>query len=457
MPIQNLAAVILAAGKGTRMQSECPKVLHPIAGKPLAAYPLRLAQELGCSSTVMVVGHESERVRQAFTGNNVVFVEQQQQLGTGHALQVAQAGLADFSGTILLLCGDVPLLRRQTLEKMLHDHANAQADVSVLTSIVDNPQGYGRVVRSGSEVERIVEEKDASIKEREIKEINTGIYAFAAPLAFELIQQLSNNNAQGEYYLTDIIALARLRGGKVVAATLGDASEAMGINDRVQLAQAGKILRARINHAHMVAGVTLIDPDTTYIDDGVVIGADTTIYPGAHVRGNTTIGNNCTIETGVVIDNCTIADHSYIKASSALEDSALGEHSTVGPMAHLRPGTVLCGNNKIGNFVETKKSIIGERSQASHLTYIGDAELGRDVNLGCGTITCNYDGVNKHKTIIEDGVFVGSDTQFIAPVTIGRNSLIGAGSTITKDVPADALALSRSEQRIIAGWRKRKD
>lgn len=456
MPIQNLAAVILAAGKGTRMQSECPKVLHPIAGKPLAAYPLGLAQELGCTATVMIVGHEAERVRQAFSGYDVVFVEQQQQLGTGHAFQMAQPALADFRGTILLLCGDVPLLRRQTLEKMLHEHAAALADVSVLTTVVEHPYGYGRVVRDGDDVACIVEEKDASSAQREIKEINTGIYAFAAPLAFELLQQLSNDNAQGEYYLTDIIALARQRGGKVLAVAMDDASEAMGINDRVQLAQAGKILRHRINDAHMVAGVTLVDPQTTYIDDAVIIGADTTIHPGAHVRGKTVIGKNCIIETGVVIDSCTVADHSYIKAGSALEGSELGEHSTVGPMAHLRPGTVLCGNNKIGNFVETKKAIIGERSQASHLTYIGDAELGRDVNLGCGTITCNYDGVNKHKTIIEDGVFVGSDTQFIAPVTIGSNSLIGAGSTITKDVPADALALSRSEQRIIAGWRKRK-
>ncbi|MDY0190837.1 MAG: bifunctional UDP-N-acetylglucosamine diphosphorylase/glucosamine-1-phosphate N-acetyltransferase GlmU [Desulfuromonas sp.] len=456
MPIQDLAVVILAAGKGTRMQSECPKVLHTIAGKSLAAYPVNLAQQLGCAIKVMVVGHESERVRQQFAGDGVVFVEQAQQLGTGHALQVAQAGLGDFSGTILLLCGDVPLLRQQTLEKMLHEHATAQADVSVLTTLVENPHGYGRVVRSGSEIESIVEEKDASSAQRAIKEINTGIYAFAAPLAFELLKQLSNNNAQGEYYLTDIIALARQQGGKLLAVNLDDASEAMGINDRVQLAQAGKILRMRINHRHMLAGVTLVDPDTTYIDDEVVIGADTIIYPGAHVRGNTTIGRSCIVETGVVIDSCTIGANSYIKAGSALEDSQLGEHSTIGPMAHLRPGTVLCGNNKIGNFVETKKAIIGQRSQASHLTYIGDAELGCDVNLGCGTITCNYDGVNKHKTIIEDGVFVGSDTQFIAPVTIGSNSLIGAGSTITKDVPADALALSRSEQRVIAGWRKRK-
>jgi bifunctional UDP-N-acetylglucosamine pyrophosphorylase/glucosamine-1-phosphate N-acetyltransferase len=472
MPIQKLAAVILAAGKGTRMNSACPKVLHPIAGQPLVAYPLALAQQFGCVPTVLVVGHQSERVQEQFadqaspTGQNIVFVEQREQLGTGHALQVAQEALADFSGTLLLLCGDVPLLRQQTLEQLVRDHVSAKAAVSVLTAIMANPYGYGRIVRAptadnggASEpgaIERIVEEKDASPEEKALQEINTGIYAFAAPLAFELLQELKNDNAQGEYYLTDIIGLARARGCTVQASILNDASETMGINDRVQLAQAATILRARINHAHMLAGVTLIDPATTYIDTAVTIGRDTTIYPGAHLRGNTTIGSNCIIETGVVIDSCTIGDNSYIKAGSALEDSQLGEYSTIGPMAHLRPGTVLRGHNKIGNFVETKKAIIDLRSQASHLTYIGDAELGRDVNLGCGTITCNYDGVNKHKTIIEDDVFVGSDCQLVAPVTIGRNSLLGAGSTITKDVPADSLALSRTPQKIIVGWRKRK-
>ncbi|OQY19619.1 MAG: UDP-N-acetylglucosamine diphosphorylase/glucosamine-1-phosphate N-acetyltransferase [Desulfobacteraceae bacterium 4572_35.1] len=456
MSIQELATVILAAGKGTRMKSDCPKVLHPLVGKPLAAYPVRLAQELGCSPTVMVVGHQVERVQQQFADEDIVFVHQEQQLGTGHAFQISHQVLKDFSGTVLLLCGDVPLLRCQTIDEMLQAHASAGAAVSVLTANMEDPRGYGRIVRSGAEIEHIVEEKDASAEEKKITEINTGIYALEVPLAFELLGQLSNDNAQGEYYLTDIIALARTQGYKVVASTLDDVSEAMGINDRVQLAQAAAIMRERINYAHMVAGVTLIDPATTYIDDSVKIGVDTVIYPGAHLRGNTTIGSNCVVETGVVIDSCSIGNDSYIKAGSALEEADLGEHSTIGPMAHLRPGTVLCGNNKIGNFVETKKAVIGERSQASHLTYIGDAELGRDVNLGCGTITCNYDGVNKHKTVIEDGVFVGSDTQFIAPVTIGRNSLIGAGSTITKDVPADALALSRSEQKVIAGWCKRK-
>lgn len=456
MPIPNLAAVILAAGKGTRMKSAISKVLHPLAGQPLVAYPLQLTQQLGCSPTVMVVGHQAQQVQDQCAKDNVTFVTQHEQLGTGHALKITQDALQDFSGTLLLLCGDVPLLRHETLQQLLAEHAESGAVVSVLTTLMDDPHGYGRIVRSDDNISCIVEEKDATEAQKQINEINTGIYAFEAPLVFEMLQSVGNQNAQGEYYLTDIIALARERGDKVQAVILDDACESMGINDRVQLAQAATILRQRINHGHMVDGVTLIDPATTYIDAQVTIGADTIIHPGVHLRGTTTLGNNCTIETGAVIDSCTIGDNSYIKAGSALEQSTLGEHSTIGPMAHLRPGTVLCGNNKIGNFVETKKAVIGLRSQASHLTYIGDAELGEDVNLGCGTITCNYDGVNKHKTVIEDGVFVGSDTQFIAPVTIGRNSLIGAGSTITKDVPADSLALSRTEQKIIAGWNKGK-
>lgn len=455
MPTQNLAAIILAAGKGTRMKSSLPKVLQPLAGSPLAAYPIQSSQQLGCSPIVMVVGHQSERVQETFSDQDMLFVEQQQQLGTAHAVQMTQPVLKDFSGTLLLLCGDVPLLRQETLQQLLTDHQQAGAVVSVLTANIENPTGYGRIIRNGDFVEKIVEEKDTTDEEKKVQEINTGLYALEAPLAFELLAQIGNQNSQGEYYLTDIISLARAQGHKVMASILNDSAESMGINDRVQLSQAAKILRQRINHEHMVAGVTLIDPDATYIDSKVMIGADTTIYPGAQLRGTTTIGCHCTIEAGAVIDSCAIGDHSIIKAGSALEESTLGEHSMIGPMAHLRPGTILKGHNKIGNFVETKKATIGLHSQASHLTYIGDAELGQNVNLGCGTITCNYDGVNKHKTIIEDDVFVGSDSQLVAPVTIGRNSLIGAGSTITKNVPADALALSRTTQKTISGWRNR--
>lgn len=457
MPTQNLAAIILAAGKGTRMKSSLPKVLQPLAGSPLAAYPIQCSQQLGCSPIVMVVGHQSEQVKETFSDQEIVFVEQKEQLGTAHAVQMTLPTLKDFSGTLLLLCGDVPLLRHETLQQLLTDHQQAGAVASVLTAHMENPTGYGRIIRNGDCVEKIVEEKDTTEAEKKVQEINTGLYALEAPLAFELLAQIGNENAQGEYYLTDIISLAQEHGHRVCASILTNPNESMGINDRVQLSQAAKILRERINHQHMIDGVTLIDPDATYIDSKVTIGADTIIYPGAQIRGTTSIGCHCTIEAGAVIDCCTIGDHSIIKAGSALEESTLGEHSTIGPMAHLRPGTILHGHNKIGNFVETKKATIGLHSQASHLTYIGDAELGKNVNLGCGTITCNYDGVNKYKTIIEDDVFIGSDTQLIAPVTIGRNSLVGAGSTITKDVPAEALALSRTTQKTIMGWRNRKN
>jgi bifunctional UDP-N-acetylglucosamine pyrophosphorylase/glucosamine-1-phosphate N-acetyltransferase len=450
-----LAAVILAAGKGTRMKSELPKVLHAVAGVPMLQYPVGLARELGCAPTVAVIGHGAETVEAVLAGSGVLFALQSQQLGTGHALLCAEPQLAEFSGTVLLLCGDVPLLRRETLEALLHYHQARQATVTVLTAHMPNPHGYGRIVRQGEEVLRIVEEKDASQQERAINEINTGIYALEAPFVFEALKTVGCDNAQGEYYLTDVLAAARRAGRRVCALAAGAPEETMGINDRVQLAEAGALMRQRINRELMLAGVTLVDPATSYIEPQVRIGADTIIEPNVQLRGATVIGRDCRIDTGVCVDGCSIGDGVHLKAGSVMTASSIGDRSEVGPMAHLRPGTVLVGENKIGNFVETKKSVLGQGSKASHLTYIGDAEVGRKVNIGCGTITCNYDGVNKHKTIIEDEVFVGSDTQFVAPVRIGRGALIGAGSTITRDVPADALALSRPEQKIIEGWAAR--
>jgi len=456
MPTQNLAAVILAAGKGTRMKSQQPKVLHQIAGQPLALFPVQWCQSLGCCKTVMVVGHQADRVKETFAPYPVDFVVQEQQLGTGHALMVTESALQSFSGTLLLLCGDVPLLREETLKQLIDAHRTSEAAVTVLTTHMENPYGYGRIIRNSGQIEKIVEEKDATSEQKNVTEINTGIYAFEAPLVYELLHRIGNDNAQGEYYLTDIISLAQSSGLKAASCILEDPRECMGINDRVQLAEAGEILRQRINHEHMVNGVTLQNPAATYIDHAVTIEADTVIEANCHVRGASHIGPFCHVETGSVIDGCHIGPSTRIKAGSVVEQSQIGEHCAIGPMAHLRPGTILHGHNKLGNFVETKKAVLGPRSQASHLTYIGDAELGSDINLGCGTITCNYDGVNKHKTVIEDGVFVGSDCQLIAPVTLGRNCLIGAGSTITKDVPPDSLALSRSEQKVIKGWRKRK-
>ncbi|MGM0416646.1 MAG: bifunctional UDP-N-acetylglucosamine diphosphorylase/glucosamine-1-phosphate N-acetyltransferase GlmU [Thermodesulfobacteriota bacterium] len=456
MKSNNLGAIVLAAGKGTRMRSKYPKVLQPIAGYPMAAYPLKLTRELGSSKTVMVVGHEADLVKDVFSADGVEFVHQHEQLGTGHAVQVAWEELHDFRGTVLLLCADVPLLQRETLEKLVEVHRSTSACVSVLTAEVEKPSGYGRIVRENGMIHSIVEEKDANTEQKKITEINTGIFALEAPTVAALLQKLDNNNVQQEYYITDIISLAAREGLGVSSALLEDVAQSMGVNDRAQLASACAQMRARINHAHMLAGVSMEDPASTYIDADVCIEADTYIQAGVHLNGTTHIEADCIIESGTVISDSHIGARSLIRSGSNIEGSTLGQQCSVGPMAHLRPGTNLLGFNKIGNFVETKKADIGLRSQASHLSYIGDAELGEDVNIGCGTITCNYDGVNKHKTTIEDQVFVGSDTQFVAPVTIGRNSLIGAGSTITKDVPPDSLALSRAEQKIVPGWKNRR-
>lgn len=454
--MKSLATVILAAGKGTRMKSALSKVLHPLCGQPLIHYPVRLARQLGSTTTVLVVGHGAEAVEAALAVDGVAFALQAEQLGTGHALLCARPALADFSGTILLLCGDVPLLRPATIEQLLDYHHRQGASVTVLTATLENPHGYGRVVRDGDEVVAIVEEKDATPEIRTLREINTGIYCFEAPFVFTALSQVGCDNAQGEYYLTDVLALARTAGKKVCALAAAEGTEAMGINDRVQLAEADALLRLRINREHQRAGVTIVDPAATYIEADVEIGADTIVHPGAHLRGATKIASHCSIEPGAIIIDSRLGERVQIKAGSVVEGAEIGAGCAIGPMAHLRAGTVLLGENKIGNFVETKKARFGKKSQASHLTYIGDAEVGERVNFGCGTITCNYDGVNKFQTTIGDDVFVGSDTQFIAPVTIGRGSLIAAGSTITKDVPADALALSRCEQKVIEGWAAKK-
>jgi bifunctional UDP-N-acetylglucosamine pyrophosphorylase/glucosamine-1-phosphate N-acetyltransferase len=456
MQSRKCAAVILAAGQGTRMKSALPKVLHEIAGRPLVAWPVEQARALGCEMISVVVGHGSDAVRDKLGDSDLQYAIQTEQLGTGHALLSAEASLSGFSGTVLLLCGDVPLLRQETLQQLLDLHHAEQAAVTVLTALVDAPHGYGRILRDGKRVKAIVEEKDATDSERNVREINSGIYAFEAPYVFEALRSVGRDNAQGEYYLTDIVAAASAGGRNVCALQADSAEEVHGINDRVQLSAAAGVIRQRLNADLMRQGVTMIDPDATYIDAGVQIGSDTIIYPNVSVRGWSVLGQDCIIEPGAVITDCEIGDRVHIKPGSVLADSKVGDDGAIGPMAHLRPGTVLAGDNKIGNFVETKKARLGIGSQASHLTYLGDAEIGSNVNFGCGTITCNYDGRNKHKTIVEDDVFVGSDSQFIAPVRIGRNSLIAAGSTITKDVPADSLAIARSEQRIVEGWAKKK-
>ncbi|HCE69504.1 MAG: UDP-N-acetylglucosamine diphosphorylase/glucosamine-1-phosphate N-acetyltransferase [Geobacteraceae bacterium GWC2_55_20] len=452
------AAVVLAAGKGTRMKSGVIKVLHQVVGLPMLSWPVSAAREAGATPIVLVIGHQANAVQGLFRGDGgVLCAMQEQQLGTGHAVACALDALSGFRGTVLILCGDTPLLCPETLSELLEFHADHAAVVTVLTAVMDDPHGYGRVVRDeDGRVMRIVEQKDADPEEQDIREINSGIYCMESDFLFENIRSIGNNNAQQEYYLTDLVAIAVRKGLTCLAMPAADAAEIMGINDRVQLAEAARILRRRINRELMLSGVTLVDPEQTYIDQGVSIGADTVIHPNCHIGGGTVIGRGCEIEPGVSISGCSIGDGCHIKAGSVLEGSELREDVAVGPMAHLRPGTVLHNHVKIGNFVETKKAVMGEGSKASHLTYLGDAEIGRDVNIGCGTITCNYDGVNKHRTVIGDGVFIGSDVQLVAPVTVGRNSLVAAGTTVTIDVEPDSLAIARVPQVNKVGWRLKK-
>lgn len=456
--MKSLASVVLAAGKGTRMKSGLIKVLHHVAGVPMIAWPVAAARDAGSDPIVLVIGHQANAVQGTFRGAaDIRYAMQEEQLGTGHAVACALDALEGFRGTILILCGDTPLLRAETLKNMLAFHRDNRAAVTVLTAMTDDPYGYGRIVRDPSgRVTRIVEQKDADPEEQEIREINSGIYCMDSDFLFANIRGISNDNAQGEYYLTDLLAIAVRNGLTCLALPTADTDEIMGVNDRVQLAEAARILRRRINRDHMLNGVTIIDPDTTYIDHGVTIGTDTVIHPGCRIGKGTTIGSGCEIEGGVSISGCRIGDDCHIKAASVLEDSELGEDVAVGPMAHLRPGTLLGNKVKIGNFVETKKIVMGEGSKASHLTYLGDAEIGRNVNIGCGTITCNYDGVNKHRTVIGDDVFIGSDVQLVAPVNVGRNSLVAAGTTVTTDVPPDSLAISRVPQVNKDGWRLKK-
>ena len=454
----DIAAIILAAGKGTRMKSNLVKVMHPLGARPLISWSVQAAKAAGASRIAVVVGHQADRVREYFAADtSITFALQAEQLGTGHAAASAGEALAGFTGTVFILCGDVPLLRHETLLAMGALHEKRAAAVTVLTTHMENPFGYGRVVkREGGRISRIVEEKDATPEEREITEINSGIYCVAADFLFTALAGLKNDNAQGEYYLTDIIKTAADSGRLCLAYVTDDQHEVMGINDRLQLAEAAAIHRRRINEELMLSGVTLIDPATTYIEAGVVIGNDSVIAQNVQISGHTVIGSGCVIEPNVIIRDCVIGKNVIIKAGSVLAESSLGDEAAIGPMAHLRPGSTLGAHVKIGNFVETKKITMGEGSKASHLTYLGDAQIGRDVNIGCGTITCNYDGVNKHRTIIGDNVFVGSDVQLVAPVSVGSGSLIAAGTTVTKDVPPDSLALARTPQVNKEGWVKKK-
>lgn len=438
-------AVVLAAGQGTRMKSSLYKVLHPVAGKPMVGHVVEQAKSADADEVVTIIGTGAEAV-QEYLGNQTTYALQEEQLGTAHAVKQAGHLLEGKSGSTLVLCGDTPLLTSETLQSVYSFHEKEQAKATILTAFVENPSGYGRVIRNEQgEVEKIVEEKDATEEEKQVKEINTGTYCFDNALLFDSIEKIDNNNAQSEYYLPDVIEILQKKGEKVSAYALENNEEALGVNDRVALSEAEQLMRKRINKKHMENGVTLIDPSATYIDSEVTIGNDTVVEPGVYLKGQTTIGQDSFIGAHSVITDSTIGDHVKV-ISSTIEQSKMANHTDIGPNSHLRPQSELKEGVHIGNFVEVKKSIIGEDSKVGHLTYIGDAELGKDINIGCGTVFVNYDGQQKHKTVIGDHSFIGCNTNLVAPVTVEKNSYVAAGSTITEDVPAEALAIARARQ-----------
>ena len=440
------------------MKSERPKVLHPILGKPLCAYPLMRARDLGASPLVPVVGHQAEQVESAlralFPDLNLRFALQKEQRGTADAVKAAQEALKDFQGRVLILSGDVPLLRKETLQRLLEAHEQGKGLLSLVSMSPADPTGYGRVVREGGKVARIVEHKDCTPEQRQVRECNAGIYVVESHFLWPALGRIRTQNAQGEYYLTDLVEMAAAEGAVVAVET--DFDETAGVNDRVELAARARVLQERINVGHMRAGVSLQDPATTYIEEGVSIGPDTELAPGVTLSGRTVVGRNVTIGQGCVLTDTRVADGTHIKPYSVLEEAQVGERCHIGPFSRLRPGTDLAEDVHLGNFVETKKAKIGAGTKAGHLSYLGDARIGRNVNVGAGTITCNYDGVNKHLTELGDGVFIGSDTQLVAPVKLGDGAYVGAGTTVTKSVPAGALAVSRAPQENKEGWVERK-
>ncbi len=449
-PLTDLAAVVLAAGKSTRMKSNLAKVLHPIMGKPMLAYPLDTLQTLGLGRVVVVVGHQAEAVQAALAPYPAEFVIQEPQLGTGHAVQVAAAVLDGKQHTVVVLCGDVPLLQAETIRELYQQHQSSGAAATVLTVDLPEPGSYGRIVKDNQgQVIKIVEARDATPGELSIREINTGIYCFQYGFLVEALQTLRPDNDQKELYLTDVIAAGKARNLHIASLKTGDSHSFQGINTRVELAAVTARVRQQINERHMLAGVTLIDPGATYIEGEVQIGADTVIYPNCYLMGKTVIGSGCLLEPDVKICDSKIGDNVIIKMGTVMSESLVAGEAQIGPYTHLRPLSDIREKAKVGNFVEVKKSVLHAGAKASHLTYIGDADVGEKVNVGAGTITCNYDGKNKFKTTIEPGAFIGSNTALVAPVTIGAGAYVGAGSTITKDVPPETLAVARGRQTIL--------
>ncbi|WP_343363577.1 bifunctional UDP-N-acetylglucosamine diphosphorylase/glucosamine-1-phosphate N-acetyltransferase GlmU [Listeria seeligeri] len=447
-------AVVLAAGQGTRMKSKLYKVLHPVCGKPMVEHVVDQISTLDVDKVVTIVGHGAEKVQEHLAGKSE-FVKQEEQLGTAHAVLQAKAALAERDGVTLVVCGDTPLIEASTMEALLKYHHEKRAKATILTTVIEDPTGYGRIIRDDlGIVEKIVEHKDATEKEQRISEINTGTYCFDNKALFEALEKVSNNNVQGEYYLPDVIKILKDSDEVVAAYRMESFEESLGVNDRIALAEASKLMQCRINENHMRNGVTLVNPESTYIDINVKIGQDTVVEPGVMLRGDTVIGDDCVVTSGSEIVNSIIGERVHIRSSSIFE-SKVGDDVQIGPYAHLRPESDIHNHVKIGNYVETKKAVVGEGTKLPHFIYMGDAEIGKNVNVGCGSIAVNYDGKNKAKTIIGDDVFVGCNSNLVAPVKVGNRAFIAAGSTITKDVPDDALGIARAKQDNKIGYAKR--
>jgi bifunctional UDP-N-acetylglucosamine pyrophosphorylase/glucosamine-1-phosphate N-acetyltransferase len=439
------------------MKSVQAKVLHRVAGRTLLDRVVDTAATLEPESTVVVVGHEGATVQREMIGRvGLTFVVQEPQLGTGHALLTTEPLLAGAAGTLVLLSGDAPLLTPQTLKNLVERHQSANAAATVVTAVVDEPAGYGRIVRTGEKIARIVEDKDASPAERGIREINSGIYAFELRGLFEAVRSIAAENAQREYYLPDLVAILGRRGATVETLCVPDADEIRGINSRIELAAVSRIVRDKKTTELMAAGVTIEDPATAYIDNDVAIGADTIVHPGVSIEGRSIIGAGCEIHSGVRIVDSQIGNRVTVLNHCLITDSRVADDVRIGPFAHLRNEADVRDHARVGNFVELKKTVLGAGSKSNHLAYLGDAIIGERVNIGAGVITCNYDGVRKNQTVIEDGAFIGSDSQLIAPVTVRNDSYVGTGTTVRSEVPSGALAVSAGKQRNIEGWVERR-
>lgn len=443
-------ALILAAGQGKRIKSDLPKVLHKVCGKEMVNHVIDTLRKGNVEDINVIVGKGAELVKENTKSRNVSYSLQEEQLGTGHAVKCAMDFLKDKKGTVAVFNGDAPLIEEGTIEELFKVHKESGNSATILTSILDDASGYGRIIRSGDEVLKIVEHKDCNEEELKVKEINSGMYCFEIESLVECLGNLSNNNSQGEYYLTDVIGMLKEKDEKVGALVI-NYEETLGVNSRVQLAEVEAILRKRINNKHLENGVTIIDPNSTYIGIDVEIGQDTIIYPGNVLEGNTVIGKGCILYPNSRINNSIIGEGVDIQSSVILE-SEIGNNTTVGPFAYIRPESIIGNNVRIGDFVEIKKSTIGNNTKVSHLTYVGDAEVGEGCNFGCGTVTVNYDGKNKNKTIIGNNSFIGCNTNLISPITVEDNTYIAAGSTITNNVKSGELAVARAKQKNIEGW-----